>query len=120
MEEIDLKDIFNMFWTRKIKIILIILVFTIIGAIYTIKFTQPMYSSSTTLVLASTNNNTIGNNTLTVGDVSVNSKLVKTYSRLIKSKNVIKQVIENLGLQTNVNSLKNKVSVNSVTRNRIN
>ena len=121
MEELDLKELFNIFWNRKLYIILIILVFVVIGLVYTTKYTKPLYSSSTTLVLVSTsNNNTTGNNTVTAGDITLNSRLVTTYSKLIKSKNVMKQVISNLSLQTNENSLRNRVSVNSVERNRVN
>lgn len=48
MEELDLKELFNIFWSKKVAIILIVLIFIVIGVIYTIGFTVPMYSSSTT------------------------------------------------------------------------
>ena len=79
MEELDLKELFNIFWNRKLYIILIILVFVVIGLVYTTKYTKPLYSSSTTLVLVSTsNNNTTGNNTVTAGDITLNSRLEAT------------------------------------------
>jgi len=53
MEEIDLKEIFNALWRRKLEIILILILFLIIGCIYTLKFTTPMYNSSITLILVS-------------------------------------------------------------------
>ena len=56
MEELDLKELFDLFWSKKVLIILIILMFIIIGIIYTMGFTVPMYSSSTTLVLATSGN----------------------------------------------------------------
>ena len=84
MEEIDLKELFNMFWSKKVQIILIILIFITVGVIYTVEFTTPMYSSSTTLVLVSSANDTINTNTMiTASDVSLNSKLVSTYSELV-------------------------------------
>lgn len=55
MEEIDLKEIFSIFWKKKVEIILIIAIFAVLGYIYTTVFTTPMYTSSTTLVLAGTN-----------------------------------------------------------------
>ena len=42
MEEIDLKELFLMFWKRKAEIILIIAIFIVIGFIYTSVFTKPM------------------------------------------------------------------------------
>lgn len=122
MEELDLKELFTIFWNKKIQIILIILIFIVIGIIYTVGFTTPMYSSSTTLVLASSGNNTATDNT-TAGaistDVTVNSKLVATYSELVKSKNILRQVISNLGLPVNENTLRSNVAVSSVKNTEI-
>lgn len=115
MEELDLKELFSIFWNKKVQIILITLIFLVIGIIYTIGFTTPMYTASTTLVLAtseSAEKNT--NTTITATDITVNSKLVSTYSELVKSKNVLRQVIANLGIQVNEDSLRKNVAVSSV------
>lgn len=117
MEELDLKELFSIFWNKKIQIILIIAIFAVIGFIYTIEFTTPMYSSSTTLVLASSGNketNADTNTTITATDITVNSKLVSTYSELVKSKNILRQVIANLGIDINEATLRNNVGVTSV------
>ena len=60
------------------------------------------------------NSNTITTSTAT--DITVNSKLVSTYSELVKSKNIIRQVITNLNLGTTISEdeLKNNVTVSSV------
>lgn len=55
MEEIDLVELLKMFWKRKFLIILITILFTSIGYIYTTRFITPIYTSTTTLVLASNN-----------------------------------------------------------------
>ncbi|MCI8547858.1 MAG: hypothetical protein HFJ38_03105 [Bacilli bacterium] len=114
MEELDLKELFNIFWNKKVQIILIVLIFIVMGVIYTVGFTTPMYSSSTTLVLASSSNNQTTANTITATDITVNSKLVSTYSELVKSKNVLRQVISNLNIEVNESSLRNNVKVSSV------
>lgn len=118
MEELDLKDLFNIFWSRKVQIILIVLIFAILGVIYTNIFVNPVYTSSTTLVLASsvddTNENTTSGGSITTTDITLNSKLVSTYSELVKSKNVLRQVISNLGINVSEDSLRNNVSVTSV------
>lgn len=115
MEELDLKELFSIFWNKKAQIILLTLIFMVIGIIYTVGFTTPMYSSSTTLVLASSGNTeTNTNTTITSTDITINSKLVSTYSELVKSKNVLRQVISNLGINVNEETLRNNVTVSSV------
>lgn len=116
MEELDLKELFEIFWNKKAQIILIILIFIVLGIIYTMGFTTPMYTSSTTLVLAGTANDDQGeaSGTITTTDLTLNSKLVSTYSELVKSNNVIRQVKSNLGINVSEESLKKNISVSSV------
>lgn len=116
MEELDLKELFSLFWSKIFQIILIVILFAGIGVIYTIGFTTPMYSSSTTLVLTSAEqeHGTDSTNSITTTDVTLNSKLVSTYSELVKSKNVLRQVISNLKIDVEEDSLRKNVAVNSV------
>lgn len=117
MEEIDLKELFNIFWSKKIQIILVVIVFMIIGAVYSIGIKTPMYSSSATLVLAmaeTNEKNKAAENSITTTDITLNSKLVTTYSELVKSKKVLRQVISNLGIDEKADSLKGKIKVSSV------
>ena len=117
MEEIDLKQLFNIFWNKKIQIILLIAIFIVIGIIYTYGFTTPVYTSSTTLVLAGANSesgNSETSESITTTDVTLNSKLVSTYSELVTSKSIIRQVISNLGINVNENTIRNNKTVNSV------
>ena len=90
MEDIDLKELFMIFWNKKIQIILFIILFAIIGGIYTIGFIKPMYTASTTLVLATSSgeNTQDATNSITTTDVTLNSKLVSTYSELVKAKSI--------------------------------
>ena len=115
MEEIDLKEIFLMFWKKKLEIILVIAIFAILGYVYTMAFTSPMYTSSTTLVLAGTNSEQEGESSITTNDLTLNSKLVSTYSQLVKSNKVVRQVISNLGIDISENELRNNISVSSVS-----
>lgn len=120
MEEIDLKDIFNMFWSKKSQIFVIVLIFVIIGCIYTLKFTTPIYSSSITLILVSANNKgEKQNSTITATDITVNTKLLDTYKELIESKSVLNEVISNLQLETDINNLKQNITVSSVKKTEL-
>lgn len=112
MEELDLKDLFMMLWNKKLQIILIIAIFAVIGFIYTMGFVVPEYSSYTTVLLVGSSNNNTGN-TITTTDITLNSKLVSTYSVLIKSTDVVSQVISNLGIDIDAEDLKKNISVTS-------
>ncbi len=118
MEELDLKELFNLFWHKKVQIILIILIFIVLGVIYTVGFTTPMYTSSTTLLLAGSEKQegqTLSTNSITATDITINSNLVSTYSELVKrSKNVLGQVISNLGIDISEDTLRNNISVTAV------
>lgn len=117
MEELDLKDLFELLLSKIYYIIAIMMIFIGIGSIYTFAFTKPMYSSYTTLVLtvSDTNTGSLQSNSITTNDITLNSKLVSTYSALIESKNVLRQVISNLEIDMNENSLKKNIHVTSVS-----
>lgn len=115
MEELDLKELLMLFLNKITQIILIIAIFIAIGVIYTTGFVTPEYTSSTTLVLATAENSTKKeSDTITATDVTLNSKLVSTYSELVKSKNVVRQVISNLEIKDDEENLRKNVTVSSV------
>lgn len=122
MEELDLKELFNIFWSKKVQIILIVLIFAVIGVIYTMMFVTPVYTASTRLVLASSNGgqgSTANTNSITTTDITLNSKLVSTYSVLLRSKDILEQVVSNLGINISWESLENNVSVKSVENTEV-
>ena len=116
MEELDLKELFEMFWNKKIKIILIMAIFAVIGVIYSIGFVVPEYTAFTKLVLAGQSSDATGNTTeaITTTDLTINSKLVGTYSELVTSNDVVRQVIANTGIDISEEALKSSIEVSSV------
>lgn len=116
MEELDLKELLSLFWSKIFQIIVIVLIVTGVGVIYTYGFTTPKYSSSTTLVLTGSETSTSSDatNSITTTDITLNSKLVSTYSELVKSSKVLRQVISNLGIDVNEDELRKNVTVKSV------
>lgn len=114
MEEINLSEIFQLFWKKKIQILMIMLIFIIAGCVYTLKFVTPKYTSTVTMILVANNKEEDKNSTITTSDITVNSKLISTYSKLIKSKTVLQQVIDNLNLEMDENILKNEIEVKSI------
>lgn len=124
MEEIDLREVAKTLWSKKIQVIVIIAIFVILGAIYTYNFVTPKYTAETTLILASVNDltqdtTTTQNNgyvdTSVIGrDIDLASKLVSTYSELIKSNNILRQVKKNLNIDIDENDLKKSITVDTV------
>ncbi len=118
MEELDLKEIFNVIWHKKNHMILIILVFMLIGVVYTMFFVTPKYKASTTLLLANSSSEATSSAT-TQTDVNLNQKLVATYSELIKSNRILRQVINNLDIKLTEGQLKGSITVTSVKNTEI-
>lgn len=116
MEELDLKELFMIFWNRKLEIILITLIMIAIGVIYSYFFIVPQYSATTTLVLAQSSSTVDKNGeaAITQADLTINSKLVSTYSELVKSKAVLSEVVESLGVDgLKEDDIRNNITVQS-------
>ena len=117
MEELDLKQLFKIFWNKRLHIIAIILLFLVIGSVYSFAFVKPKYKSYTTLVLAQTDVMVSENDKqqgITQSDLTLNQKLVSTYSELVKTKNVLREVISELKLNVEEEELKKNVTVKLV------
>ena len=112
MEEIDLKELMLVFWEKKTTIILLIAIFMVIGFIYSSFLVVPKYSSSTTLVLAQSASKD-ETSAITTNDITLNSKLISTYTELIESSKVIRQVISNLGIDDKEESIRKNVAVSA-------
>jgi len=121
MEEIDLREVAKTFWNKKYHIFVIIMLFIVAGFVYTFNFVIPKYTAKTTLILASINGISASNSdtgytdtSIIDKDITVNSKLVSTYSELIKSKNILRQVKANLDIDIDEDVLKKSISVDTV------
>ena len=89
----------------------------VIGVIYSIGFVTPMYESYTTLLLVkgeSEGAQQTTSDSITTTDLTLNSKLVSTYRELIRSKDVLRQVISNLNINVNEDDIRNNITVTSV------
>lgn len=116
MEEINIKD-FLAYLKEKLYFVFIsiLLCITIVLA-YDIAIKVPKYSTYTTIALVKADNNT---NTLTQNDVLLNKNLINTYTEIVKSKKVLKQVKKELGLKTSVNDIAKEIKVSSVNDTEI-
>ena len=113
MEEIDLKELFGFFKSKLGLFIFILVGVCLIGSIYGLVIQKPMYSSYTTVILGGTDT------TITQNDVTLNKNLVNTYAEIVKSRRVLDQVIEELSLNINYDSLVSKITVSAVNNTEI-
>lgn len=116
MEELELKDFFKYVLSKQIIVLVCVVCALIIGASYTFNIKQPLYKSNTTIVLTAEKNN---NGAITQNELTINKSLVTTYSEIIKSKKILKQVIKNLKLDMSFSELSNMVSVESISNTEI-
>ena len=91
------------------------------GIGYSYFFVKPEYTSTTSLVLAqSSSSGQTGDGAISATDLTMNSKLVSTYSELIKRKAILGQVCENLNIpDSNIQELRGKIKVNSAKNTEI-
>lgn len=118
-EEIDLKSIFQMFWDRKVGIVIIILLAIVAGYVYTTFFVSPVYKATSTAILTNNTEGEEGKSAVTQTEVTLNNSLLSTYRGIATSDSVVSKVISNLGLKISADTLKNEISVTSATNTQI-
>ena len=93
-ESIEMKRILDILRSKKILIALILIVFIVLGSVYSYHYVVPKYKSTSTLLLIP---NTISEDkTVTNLELMVNSELINTYSNIAKNPKVLRQTIDNL------------------------
>lgn len=118
MENVDIKRLLKTLLSKKsIAIGIITILFTLaLGYIYSFYFVVPKYKASTTIVLvkADTQNGNNNSDTITQSDITLNQKLVGTYSEIMKSDRVLSTVIDNLHLEISEQELSKEISVSAI------
>lgn len=112
MEELDIRDLLSYFLSKSVQFFAIVAFVVTLGCLYSVFLQQPKYTSKTSIILTGFSNSETS--TITQSDLTVNSKLVSTYQEIVKSRRVLNQVIENLGLDYDVTSLAKMITVGSV------
>ena len=102
-----------MFRTKKSEIILIIAIAVVIGFIYSYVLVKPEYKSTTSILLAKSNTAQADDGTITSTEITLNQKLVSTYSDLIKTEKVLTQVINNLQINKTVEEFQKNIQVSA-------
>ena len=115
-ETIDLLELFGMLWQHIFQI----LICTVVGAAVAFGVTKflmvPQYESSAMMIV---NTRQDANANVTSDQINSATKLVETYSIIVKSDTVLSRVINELGLNLNYGELKEKVTVSSVNSTQV-
>ena len=110
--EIDLMEVF---WALKKKLWLIILAGILgcaIAGAYSYFMISPTYSS-TSLIYIDSGSSGISGKISSLADLQIGAALTKDYSVIIKSRPVLEEVIENLGLETTYQDLSKLITVST-------
>ena len=110
MEEINIRDFLNYLKKYVLVIVAVSLVLIIGVFIYDKSIKKPLYTTYTTIILTKSNEAQTGT-TITQNDILLNQKLVETYSKIIKSKLVLEQVISETGVTYTAEELSENVNV---------
>lgn len=108
MEEIDISQLLDYFKSKIVYIFFAMALAFCVSAIYVYQFRVPEYTSYTTVLLKQSGE------TISQNDINVNNSLVSTYSEIIKSKMILKQVISSLDLDYSYSELHGKITVGEV------
>ena len=121
MDEINLKELLRYILSKIYIVIAVLVAVVLVGEIYATYIKTPLYRSTTKLVLtasASTSEKS-SSAAVTNNDVTLSNNLVKTYSEIVTSRDVLSKVVSNLKLDITPDALAGKVSVSSVTNTQI-
>ncbi len=112
--EIDLIELFYAIISRWAVILLATVGLATLAYCYGRFLVTPVYSSNSALYVLSKSTSITS-----MADIQVGANLTNDYMVVIKGRPVLEQVIENLGLDMNYDTLNNKVSVKNESNTRI-
>ena len=118
MEEqvISISEIIDAVKKRWKIIVLTTVLATVVSGIFSFFVISPTYEASTKIFIGKEGAESEGYNS---SDVSMYQNLIKTYSELIKTKDLVNKAIDNSEYDLSVNSVLNGITVNTLTGTQI-
>lgn len=116
IQQEDTIDFVELFWVlvNHWKIILLTMLITaMLAGVYYLVGVKPSYQADASIFI--TNNESV----ITVSDLQLSSELTEDYAKIIKSRNVLKQVIKELDLNLDYRELSKLVSVTNPDNSHI-
>lgn len=118
MNEIRFENIFEILKKNLRFILIITLLMTLVSAIITIFFISPEYEASTKVYIGKERFKNVST-TYTSEEVNMYQRLIKTYSELVKTKDLVRKSISNVGQDISVNEALSKVQAISIADTQI-
>lgn len=117
-EKNNLRRLNSVLKKNSIIVIMIIFLFLACGYFYSYYMVVPKYKSTSTILLAS---NTLNkdSSTVTQTEVTLNKNLISTYGKILKSDNILRQVINNLNLDITKDELYKNIHIEEVKDTQI-
>ncbi|MCA1032238.1 capsular biosynthesis protein [Bacillus timonensis] len=114
-DTLNIKEVFNVFKKRIMLICMITILAAFTSGIITYYFITPTYQSSTQLLV----NQQSKEEFLDVNQVRTNIELINTYSVIIKSPKILKEVVNELDLEQSVIELSEQVTVKDLENSQV-
>lgn len=115
-ETISLKELFQTLRKRLNLIIVITLIAVIVSGVISYFFITPIYKASTQILVNQTKSE---QSLYTQSEVQTNLQLINTYNVIMKSPAILDLVIQELNLDMSVNTLNEKISVQSENNSQV-
>ena len=109
-ETIELRELLEILLKRKLLIILMTVLCTVAGGVYSVFLITPMYNAETTMMVNGAKNMTDIASSLDIGSINLSQKLVVTYGEIVKSRIVLEQTIDSLKLDMTYEQLLRKTT----------
>ena len=113
-ETIELRELLEILLKRKLLIIIMTVLCTVAGGLYSVFLITPMYQSETTMMVNGAKNMTDIASSLDIGSINLSQKLVVTYGEIVKSRIVLEQTIDSLKLDMTYGQLLRKTTAQQV------
>lgn len=113
-ETIELRELLEILLKRKLLIIIMTVLCTVAGGVYSVFLITPMYNAETTMMVNGAKNMTDIASSLDIGSINLSQKLVVTYGEIVKSRIVLEQTIDSLKLDMTYGQLLRKTTAQQV------
>lgn len=118
MKEVRFEDVFKGLKNNLRLILISILSVALVSAIITFFFIPPEYEASTKVYIGKERFKNVST-TYTNEEINMYQRLIKTYSELVKTKDLVKKSISNVGQDVSVNEVLSKLQAISITDTQI-
>ncbi len=114
-DEIDLRELIHLLLAGWKWMVLFVLVAVFLSGYVTTRMIEPVYEAKSTLFIGKESDSIAG---ISLSDLQIDNQLVVDYQELIKTRLVTQEVIDDLGLQTSVDNLVERLSVSGIKDSR--